>query len=81
MNRLPKIDVFVGQMSPPDAHGYCSLGIDLTYERAGFDSAAIRIMQVNPNMPRVHGETFVHVSQVQYFVPCDDALIEIPRPV
>lgn len=81
MNRLPKIDVFVGQMSPPDAHGYCSLGIDLTYERAGFDSAAIRIMQVNPNMPRVHGETFVHVSQVQYFVPCNDPLIEIPRPV
>ena len=81
MNRLPKVDVFVGQMSPPDAHGYCSLGIDLTYERAGFDSAAIRIMQVNPNMPRVHGETFVHVSQVQYFVPCNDPLIEIPRPV
>lgn len=38
-------------------------------------------MQVNPNMPRVHGETFVHVSQVQYFVPCNDPLIEIPRPV
>lgn len=81
MRRLPKVDVFVGQMSCPDKHGYCSLGTDLTYERAGFDRAAIRIMQVNPNMPRVHGETFVHTSQVDYFVECNDPLIEIPRPV
>lgn len=80
-NRIEKLDVFVGQMSPPDKHGYCSLGIDLTYERAAFDAAKIRIMQVNPNVPRVHGATFVHVNEVQYFVECDDPLIEIPRSV
>ncbi len=80
LNRIPKVDAFIGQVSPPDKHGYCSLGIDLTYERAGLNAAETVIVEVNPNVPRVHGDTFVHVSDIDYFVECGDPLIEIPRP-
>ena len=79
-NKLEKVDVFVGQVSPPDKHGFCTLGIDLTYERGGINAAKTIIMQVNPNVPRVHGDTFIHVNDIDCFVECNDPLIEIPRP-
>jgi acyl-CoA hydrolase len=66
-NILP-IDVALIQVSPPDAHGFCSLGTSVDIARAAVDTAKQVIAQVNPLMPRTHGESFVHVSKIDGMV-------------
>ncbi|HRE50227.1 MAG TPA: acetyl-CoA hydrolase/transferase C-terminal domain-containing protein [Flavitalea sp.] len=66
-NILP-IDVALVQVSPPDAHGYCSLGTSVDIARAAVDTARTVIALINPKMPRTHGEGFLHVKQIQYMV-------------
>ncbi|MES2265144.1 MAG: acetyl-CoA hydrolase/transferase C-terminal domain-containing protein [Bacteroidota bacterium] len=66
-NILP-IDVALIQVSPPDSHGYCSLGTSVDIARAAVDTAKHVIAQVNPLMPRTHGEGFVHVSKINSMV-------------
>jgi acyl-CoA hydrolase len=61
-NILP-VDVAMVQVSPPDDHGYCSLGTSVDIARAAVDMATYIIAQVNPLMPRTHGEGFVHMSR------------------
>lgn len=74
------VDVALPQVSPPDEHGYCSLGISVDYTRAAVDCARTVIAQVNKNMPRTFGESFVHVSRFDHIVEIDEPLIELPRP-
>src|SRR5580692_1422021 len=69
-NILP-IDVALIQVSPPDAHGYCSLGTSVDIARAAADTAALVIAEVNPRMPRTLGDSFVHVSRIAHLVPVD----------
>lgn len=66
-NILP-IDVALIQVSPPDDHGYCSLGTSVDIARAAVDVAKHVIAQVNPFMPRTHGQGFVHVSKIDAMV-------------
>ena len=66
-NILP-IDVALIQVSPPDLHGFCSLGTSVDIARAAVDTARIIIAQVNPRMPRTHGDGFVHVSRLHAMV-------------
>jgi acyl-CoA hydrolase len=66
-NILP-IDVALVQVSPPDMHGYCSLGTSVDVARAAVDTARIVIAQINSRMPRTHGESFVHVNKITAFV-------------
>jgi acyl-CoA hydrolase len=66
-NILPP-DVAIIQVSPPDAHGYCSLGTSVDIARAAVDVASYIIAQVNPRMPRTHGEGFIHVSKINSLV-------------
>jgi acyl-CoA hydrolase len=66
-NILP-IDVALIQVSPPDIHGYCSLGTSVDIARAAVDTAKIVIAQVNPLMPRTHGESFVHINKIDAMV-------------
>jgi len=75
------LDVFVGHVSPPDKHGYCSLGVSVDYEKAALDTAALKIAQVNRNMPRSMGNSFVHVSDFDYFVEHDAPIIELGKTV
>ncbi|MBW8682719.1 acetyl-CoA hydrolase/transferase family protein [Chitinophaga rhizophila] len=56
-------DVAIVTVSPPDAHGYCSLGTSVDIARAAVDVAKYVIAQVNPLMPRTHGDGFIHVSR------------------
>ncbi|QHS63879.1 acetyl-CoA hydrolase/transferase family protein [Chitinophaga agri] len=56
-------DVAIISVSPPDAHGYCSLGTSVDIARAAVDVAKYVIAQVNPLMPRTHGEGFIHISK------------------
>ena len=57
-NILP-LDVAIVHVSPPDQHGYCSLGTSVDVARAAVEMAKIVLAQVNPNMPRTHGDSFV----------------------
>ena len=66
-NILP-IDVAFIHVSPPDMHGFCSLGTSVDIARAAVDTAKIIIAQVNPNMPRTHGDGFLHVSKINAMV-------------
>lgn len=75
-NILP-IDVAFLHVSPPDKHGFCSLGTSVDVARAASRYAKKIVAQVNKNMPRTHGDGFVHVSQFDAMVECQDALPEV----
>ena len=70
------IDVALVQVSPPDRNGYMSLGVSVDITKAAVETAARVICQVNTNMPRVHGDSFIHIDQVDFVVPHDEALLE-----
>lgn len=72
-NILP-LDVAVVQVSPPDKHGYCSLGVSVDVTLPAVQSARRVIAQVNPMVPRTHGDGIVHVNQI-------DALVEVSEPI
>jgi len=75
-NILP-LDVAIVQVSPPDSHGYCSLGTSVDIARAAVDTAKYIIAQVNSKMPRTHGQGFVHVDKIDALVWHDAELPEI----
>ncbi len=75
------IDVALIQVSPPDKHGFCSLGVTVEAAHAALHSAELVIAQVNPQMPRTHGDALVHASRISYLVPWEENLPEVPRPV
>lgn len=75
-NILP-LDVAIVQVSPPDKHGYCSLGTSVDIARAAVQTAKKIIAQVNPNMPRVHGDAFVPFSKFDAAVWVDEPLPEV----
>ena len=73
------IDVAMVQVSPPDAHGYCSLGSSVDVTRAAVDYAQHIIALVNPHVPRTHGDSFIHISQIECAVHNDAPLYEVER--
>ena len=73
--RIP-LDIALIQTSLPDAHGYLSLGISVDIVKSAVDNAEIIIAQVNGEMPRVHGDTFIHISDIDFIVPHDEQLLE-----
>lgn len=70
------IDVALIQVSPPDEHGYCSLGISVDITKSGAESAGLVIAQVNENMPVTHGDSFLNVRDVDFLVPYTEPLRE-----
>jgi acyl-CoA hydrolase len=75
--QLP-IDVCLIQVSPPDPHGYCSLGVAVECTKTAAQCARTVIAQINPQVPRVHGDCFIHVSRIDILVECDAPLLELP---
>ncbi|MCR9243907.1 MAG: 4-hydroxybutyrate CoA-transferase [bacterium] len=75
-DRVLSLDVALVHVSPPDKHGYCSLGVSIDIARAAVDSAAVVIAQVNPRMPRTHGDGLIHHSMFQAAVEVNDPLPE-----
>ena len=75
-NILP-IDVALIQVSPPDAHGYCSLGTSVDIAKAAVETAKIIIAQVNPRMPRTHGDGFLNVEKINALVWHETELPEV----
>jgi len=74
--RFVPVDVALIQTSPPDTHGYMSLGISVDIVKAAVETASVVIAQVNSRMPRTHGEGFIHVEDVDFLVPHDEPLLE-----
>lgn len=76
------IDIALVQVSPPDRHGYCSLGVSVDASRAALQSAEKAIALVNPNMPRTHGDGIFHASRFNALVETEEPLHElnIPEP-
>jgi acyl-CoA hydrolase/GNAT superfamily N-acetyltransferase len=70
------IDVALIQVSLPDAHGYMSLGVSVDIVKSAVERAEIVIAQVNSCMPRVPGDTFVHIDEINYLIPFDEPLLE-----
>jgi acyl-CoA hydrolase/GNAT superfamily N-acetyltransferase len=74
------LDVALVQVSPPDKFGYCSLGVSVDITKAAFESARMVIAQVNPKMPKVCGDTFVHVDEIDYLVWHEEPLVKsVPK--
>lgn len=71
------LDVAIVQVSVPDKHGYCSLGVSVDVARSAVHTAKIVIAQVNPNVPRTHGDGLIHSSRLHSLVYCEDPLQEV----
>jgi acyl-CoA hydrolase len=70
------IDVALVQVSPPDEHGYCSLGMSVDVARSAVNTAKFVIAAVNPNVPRTHGDGLIHASRFHAFVQSNTPLYE-----
>ncbi|MCE9560238.1 MAG: 4-hydroxybutyrate CoA-transferase [Armatimonadetes bacterium] len=80
-NKILPLDAVLIQVSPPDKHGFCSLGVSIEATRAAVQTAKHVIAQVNHSMPRSHGDGLIHVSQLTAFVEHDEPLHEINLPI
>jgi 4-hydroxybutyrate CoA-transferase len=67
-SRRRKLDAALIQVSPPDTHGFCTLGTSVDVARAAVDVAPLVIAEINPRMPRVHGDGHVHIDQIDFAV-------------
>ncbi|MEJ2724106.1 MAG: GNAT family N-acetyltransferase [Deltaproteobacteria bacterium] len=79
--KMVPVDVALIQTSPPDKHGYMSLGVSVDITKAAAESASQVIAQINTHMPRVHGETFIHIQDVDFILPHDEPLLEYEEKV
>jgi len=75
------IDVALIQTSPPDNHGYMSLGVSVDITKAAVENARLVIAQINENMPRVHGDGFIHIEDVDFIIEHNEPLIEYENEV
>ena len=71
------IDVAMITVSPPDNHGYCTLGTSVDVARSAVDTAKLIIAQVNPKMPRTHGDAMIHFSKIDKMVWHEEELLTV----
>ncbi len=76
-SRRVRIDAVLIQVSPPDAHGFVSLGVSVDVVRAAVDCADLLIAEVNPRMPRTLGDSFLHIDRIAALVPVDAPLAQL----
>lgn len=75
------VDVALIQTSMPDRQGYVSLGISVDIVQEAVECARLVVAQFNSNMPRVHGDGFLHISKIDYILPHDEPVLEFDAPV
>lgn len=76
-----EIDVALVQTSYPDEHGFLSLGVSVDIVKTAVESARLVVVQVNKYMPRVHGDAFIHIKDVDFIVPHDEPILEFTTKV
>lgn len=79
--RILPLDAVLIHVSPPDIHGFCSLGVSVDATRAAVETAPTVIAQINRNMPRTHGDGQVHADRIAFAVETDDPLFEHPPAI
>jgi len=77
--QLP-VDVALIQVTTPDAHGYCSFGVSNDYTKPAAECAKLVIAEVNNKMPRTMGDSFIHISEIDYIVESNHQVIELDPP-
>jgi len=77
-HKVLPVDIALVQVSPPDEHGFCSFGVEVGPSKSPAESARIIIAEVNDKMPRTLGDSFIHVSRINYLVPVNYELPELP---
>jgi acyl-CoA hydrolase/RimJ/RimL family protein N-acetyltransferase len=77
--QLP-LDVALIHVSPPDQYGMCSLGVSVDIVKSAAENASLVIAQVNPNMPRTLGDSFIHAYDIDVLVPSDAPILEVLPP-
>ena len=73
------LDVALISLSPPDEHGFCSFGIEVGTTKPAAEAARIIIAEINPQMPRTLGDSFIHVSRLHHIVEVDYPLPQAPQ--
>jgi len=76
--QLP-VDVTLVQVSPPDEHGFCSYGVSVDIVKPAAESSRVVVAEVNQQMPRTLGDSFIHVSKLTHVVESDRPVLELPR--
>lgn len=79
--KLIPVDVAMIQTSLPDSNGRLSVGISADITKAALEQASVVIAQINSNMPRVHGDTFVHIDDIDFAVCHDEPILEYESSV
>lgn len=74
------LDVALLNVSPPDKHGFCTLGVAVDVARAAFETAKTVVAQINPRMPRTQGDALIHVDDIDVMVEVDEPLHEVQMP-
>jgi 4-hydroxybutyrate CoA-transferase len=75
-----KVDVLLVMVTPPDDHGYCSLGTSVDYTLQALRTARTVIAQVNAQFPRTYGETSIHVSEFDHIVEASHPIVQLQPP-
>ncbi len=76
---LVPIDVALIQVSPPDIHGYVNIGVSVDIVMAAVEKASLVIAQINSNVPRVHGDGFIHIEDIDFLIHYDEPLLEYSK--
>ena len=74
------LEVALIQVTPPDEHGFCSLGVSVDITKSAVRNADLVIAQVNPQMPKTWGDSFVHVGDIDILVPHEESLYQTVPP-
>ncbi len=73
------LDVALISLSPPDEHGFCSFGVEVGTTKSAAEAARIVVAEINRQMPRTLGDSFIHISRLQHIVEVDYRLPEAPQ--
>jgi 4-hydroxybutyrate CoA-transferase len=73
------LDVALIQVSPPDEHGFCSLGVEVGPTKTAAEMAKVLIAEVNEQMPRTLGDSFIHIGRISHVVPVNYPIRELPQ--
>jgi acyl-CoA hydrolase/GNAT superfamily N-acetyltransferase len=75
-----KIDVALLQLSPPDRHGYCSMGMNVDIQLAAMQSARVVLAELNPLVPRTFGAGNIHINEITAYIESNTPLLELAEP-
>lgn len=77
--KIIKPNISLVHLSPPDEHGFCSYGTEVGLIKTAAEHSDIVIAQINQQMPRALGDSFIHINKIKYIVEVDEPIAELPQ--